>query len=737
VTYDISGETGRLVERGELDYKRFCELAVGAYVWDDAVWRSEEEWLALGGRQSSYEIIRACRLRLEREIVRGPEESQLPMIARLRRLRGGPDLLIAAARLHSERCKKALREQGYYPDDVIQAAIINMARGGDPNGLTKKTRKLLVDQLSTFPAKTLKCLLPFAPQARGPLLQALGWERAGPLADALFDFRDVLSARLAMEQAGDELSDEVIGLFASKQLNDSWLVQTIRGQTRRWIEKRLHKHNHSAIIGCGLLPLDRGMGEVLERYLIIRRFERESRGMGYKGRGSGLGSTVVAMSYLAQTAGFADTRQLEWAMEARLATGLALPRTWAVGEYDVEVMLDDVQPRLLVRRGERELSAIPKGVRDSTVYWEMRIAVDALRQQASRLRLILEQIMVEGESLRLEDRSALATIPIAQTLLECLVLFTEDGETGLFSGPEHLLLLDGTAREVRATARIAHPYDLLQSSQLGEWQQEIVRRRIVQPFKQVFRELYLLTPIERQTATYSTRFAGHAVESRVAASLLAGRGYALPADQDYHVSPFKEDPSLDIQAVIDFPDAERPILTMRDTITTGEVYFRVPDHDYRWPPRDETRLPLSEIPPLVFSETMRDVDLIVSVAEAGEWTDARLSPETYQRRDELVAALVDDLGIEGVKIEGHFAHVHGRLADYRVHLGSAAIHVEPGHHLCVVPKGWATGTKNLFLPFADSGDRQLAEVISKILLLVHDDKIEDQSILSQIKSLAR
>jgi hypothetical protein len=71
---------------------------------------------------------------------------------------------------------------------------------------------------------------------------------------------------------------------------------------------------------------------------------------------------------------------------------------------------------------------------------------------------------------------------------------------------------------------LAHPYDLFQTNILAAWQREIIHKRIVQPIKQAFRELYILTPAEQETGTYSNRFAGHVVDAGIAAKLLGSRG---------------------------------------------------------------------------------------------------------------------------------------------------------------------------------------------------------------------
>jgi hypothetical protein len=53
-----------------------------------------------------------------------------------------------------------------------------------------------------------------------------------------------------------------------------------------------------------------------------------------------------------------------------------------------------------------------------------------------------------------------------------------------------------------------------------------------------------------------------------------------------------------------------------------------------------------------------------------------------------------------VRVDGHYAYIDGKLAKYRVHLGSAVIHIEPGNYLCIVPDRWGKKHESLFLPFA-------------------------------------
>src|SRR4029450_4845832 len=124
-------------------------------------------------------------------------------------------------------------------------------------------------------------------------------------------------------------------------------------------------------------------------------------------------------------------------------------------------------------------------------------------------------------------------------------------------------------------------------------------------------------------------------------------------------------PGAQLEAVFAFPDAGH-FLSETETITSDRISFVRRRRAGPSPPwSSEAAVRLEEVPPLLFSEVMRDADLVVSVAQrAGE---SLISAEAYQRRAELVTALLQDLGLRGVRTDGHFAFVQGKLATYRVH----------------------------------------------------------------------
>jgi hypothetical protein len=160
---------------------------------------------------------------------------------------------------------------------------------------------------------------------------------------------------------------------------------------------------------------------------------------------------------------------------------------------------------------------------------------------------------------------------------------------------------------------------------------------------------------------------------------------------------------------------------------------------------------LAEIPPLVLSEVLRDVDLFVGVASVGNdptWQDGGPGGRfreywasysfgelgaTAQTRRDLLGRLVPRLAIaDRAHVDGRFLVVRGDLRTYKIHLGSGNILMSPNdQYLCIVPKqGTERVRDGLFLPF--EGDRVLAVILSKAMLLAKDSQITDPTITQQL-----
>lgn len=276
-----------------------------------------------------------------------------------------------------------------------------------------------------------------------------------------------------------------------------------------------------------------------------------------------------------------------------------------------------------------------------------------------------------------------------------------------------------------------------------------------QPFKQAHREVYLLTDAERVTDTYSNRFAAHIVRQHQFSALCRERGWQfnLMGNWDSANTPTLELPRYDLRAefqVDSDEDAETSGHAIYLTISTGRVEFLpLQAKQRRFEIRRRTAMRLADVPPVVFSEVMRDIDLLVGVtsigsdpawnAEPGQphaeywhrFAEAELSTAAENRRS-VLESLLPRLTIRArCRLEGRYLIVQGESNQYRIHLGSGNVIMEPGsRYLCIVrgPGDTAVGVP---LPF--EGDRVLAVILSKAFLLANDKAIRDETILRQIR----
>ena len=506
-------------------------------------------------------------------------------------------------------------------------------------------------------------------------------------------------------------------------------ADAMRGSaTEESIRARLEQKRHqdsARALGLVPLPAEPARDEaVLARYRVLQEYIRTSRQFGSSRQASEKRAAEIGLQNLARTAGYADPIRLGWAMEARGVADLADgPLTASVGDVDVSLAIDDRgEPDLVVRRGDAVLKTVPTDAKKSKEVSALRSRATELRRQSSRIRRSLEAAMVRGDAFSGSELVDLARHPLLAPQLRRLVLLG-DGIAG-YPIADGRALLDQAGHEQAIGAsevlRIAHPVDLLAAGAEAwhEWQRDAFRREIVQPFKQVFRELYPPTAQELADGTFSRRYAGHQVGPRQALALLGGRGWVMRPEEGVRRTFHDLRLSAELWFLESFlSPAEVEGLTLeavRFTRSTG----------------DRELVAVGDVPPRAFSEVMRDLDLVVSVAHAGG-VDPEASASTVEMRSTLVEETCRLLEVPNVRIDGPRAVIDGSLAEYSVHLGSAVAHRRPGGALFIVPIH-SQQRGRLFLPFADD-DPKTAEVLAKVLLLARDKDIRDPSILDQIR----
>jgi hypothetical protein len=433
-----------------------------------------------------------------------------------------------------------------------------------------------------------------------------------------------------------------------------------------------------------------------------------------------------------------------------------------LGDYSVEAEVAGT--RLSEWRWRSKDGKAPKSV-PAQVKTDHGEEWKALKRTAGDLEKMLTAQRERIERLYLHPRAWSLTVwkeryldhPLLASMSRRLIWsFETDGQVSLGIWHDGAIVDERSRSLDRLTdvtqVRLWHPIGC-ETERVLAWREWLEQREVVQPFKQAHREVYLLTDAELNTRVYSNRFAAHVLKQHQFNALCQQKGWRNRLQLWYDGAYGEEAANLDlphwglraefwVDAAGDFHDHSDSGAMLY--LSTDQVRFCGPDGNPR---------PLTEVPVLVFSEVMRDVDMFVGVASVGNdpaWRDhgdARQFGDYWQdysfgdlsgsaeSRKEVLQRLVPRLKIaDRCQIDKKFLVVKGDSRTYKIHLGSGNILMSPNdQYLCIVPGRTREDqdTTGVFLPF--EGDRMLSIILSKAFLLAEDTKIKDPSITSQIK----
>ncbi|MDO5652050.1 MAG: DUF5724 domain-containing protein, partial [Moraxella sp.] len=481
----------------------------------------------------------------------------------------------------------------------------------------------------------------------------------------------------------------------------------------------------------GLVPLSRTQADtdVLNRYLYLQQFLKESRQFGSQRQASEATAVQVAMDNLARNAGYADPQRLGWAMESKaLQRILAGDTEYHADNVSIRLMIDDDGvAQVVCEKDGKPLKAVPAKYKKAPEVVALTAHKKTLTEQARRAKKGLEEAMIRGDVFTQAELQELLAHPVIGRLLDKLLFISVEPSPSVapsFDFGHALVSTQDSTGNIADNAtgditdkqfRLAHCTDLHTHKVWREYQQHCFDKQLRQPFKQIFRELYLPTADELQAVTVSSRYAGHQVNPKQTAALLKSRGWRVDYETGLQKVYHKQGFFVKLYAVADWfspADVESP------TLETME-FHHLKTHE---------AVPFDKIEPRIFSEIMRDVDLVVSVAHVGG-----VDPETSQSSIEMRAVIMTETArlfkLNNVIIKGSHARITGTLGNYSLHLGSGTIH-QDGRYLSVIAVQ-SQHRGRVFLPFIDD-DPKTAEIISKMLLLARDNEIKDPTILRQM-----
>ncbi|AUC23534.1 hypothetical protein BTO15_16140 [Polaribacter sejongensis] len=505
-----------------------------------------------------------------------------------------------------------------------------------------------------------------------------------------------------------------VKLYSSVMLGEVKITETLK--------KIKDKRDKDYVRALGLIPLSKTIPEkdLLKRYNLLQDFLKESKQFGAQRQESEAIAVEIGLDNLSRNAGYQDRVRFSWAMEAKATQKIMENSKISIEETEIELVINNLgKTDIKVTKAGKSLKNIPAKLRKDKQIIALKENKTYLSRQYSRTRLSLENAMINEDEFTALEIHNMMQHPIVKVMLSKLVMYVPEKEISGFYNESILTDANGKTHQLEENDLlvIAHASHLYKAVEWDMYQKYLFAERLTQPFKQVFRELYLVTDDEREHSNRSERYQGHQIQPKKTIALLRSRGWTVSMEEGLQKVYHKKGFIATMYAMADWyspSEAEAP--------TIEDICFHSVD-TYQ-------RIPLTEIPSVIFSEIMRDIDLVVSVAHVGG-VDPEASHSTMQMRAALAEESARLFKLKNITVKERFVFIKGTFGEYSIHLGSGQVS-KNGLALSIIPVH-SQHRGRMFLPFVDD-DPKSAEIISKMKLLSEDNKIQDPTILAQINS---
>ena len=473
------------------------------------------------------------------------------------------------------------------------------------------------------------------------------------------------------------------------------------------------KRNKDALNAYCIYPIEND-ADLLKRYLYVQQFIKEARKFGAQRQQSEKRAAAMALVNLARNSRFESETRLSWMMESEMiAQNAHYLKPQQIMDVEVWISIDEQgHNEIKVSKKGKQQKSIPAALKKNETILEIKEVHQQWNEQYRRSRAMLQQAMEDRSYFGQEEVHVMAKNPIVAPMLSKLILISED-HLGFYQDGRLQGIIE--SYPIKDQIRIAHTYDLYRLEQWADYQKLLFTQQLVQPFKQVFRELYLKLEDELDQ-TNTKRYSGYQIQPKKASATLKTRKWNVSYESGLERIYYKDDVVVNLYADADWfapSDIEAPSIDYVSFSSRNSYQGKK----------------IRDIDDIVFSETMRDIDLAVSTAYVGG-VDPTTSFSTMQLRHTIISYTCELMKLDNIHIQDHFVNIKGVLNDYSVHLGSGMIHQAHGGALHIIPV-FSGQRGKVFLPFLDE-DPKTAEILSKVLLLAKDGAIKDPSILSQI-----
>lgn len=280
---------------------------------------------------------------------------------------------------------------------------------------------------------------------------------------------------------------------------------------------------------------------------------------------------------------------------------------------------------------------------------------------------------------------------MARQLVDALVAQARSGPSLDLTSPEALAIMTADpptraeAVPAKADARLWHPLDAPSPEAILVWRDVVDSLPLTQPFPQLWREVYRPAP---GATDEDSRFAGHLVRQLPLVTLCRQRGWRYTPRGSWGSRSFPTLllPRWGLSATVEVASVQSALdPAIVHFLRVGGVRFFEAGEEHS----GASRLPLAEVPPIVFSEVLRDVDR--------------------------------------ARVEERWVIVDGSTDRFRIHLGTMAVTRERDQQPVLVAADRQTREQaaRAFLPY--EGDSLLGGLLAKAFLLAGEGAGSDEA----------
>ncbi|MCM1295998.1 MAG: DUF4132 domain-containing protein [Muribaculaceae bacterium] len=477
----------------------------------------------------------------------------------------------------------------------------------------------------------------------------------------------------------------------------------------------LKSRNKDFCLIYSLIPI-KDEADLFARYTFLSEFRKQSKQFGSQRQLSERRTVDIAFDNLARNAGYADSSVYIYEMESRDRRVIDMYDGINVNGYELKLQVEGEKVRLSVTDGNgKRLASVPSAIARLPECIEISAYKKSEEEKRKRLKRSLEEAMENETAFSRAQILTITEQPLIRDFFERLVL-TDGTAAVTLSGGKFTDVSTG-AENASDTFRIAHPVTLKSQGTLRAAMKHVIANDIKQPFKQVFREIYLIADGERD-AREVLRYKGFNVNLKKAVAALKTRGWGVSEDIGLRKVYYRSDTvsaifrEFDYYYIYDFGDENRELESI--------MFLNR---------RDGHIMTVKDVNAVVFSETLRDVDLMIAIS-ANCVYDYGLAMSTFEMRRAMIESIIEILGIKNVSFLKENIKIDGSLGVYVVNIRTGLTFKEGKGNLLI--KTIDNYDKPLALDFIDE-DPVTADIVTKVLLLSGDKAIKDPDILAKLR----